>query len=67
MKSKTSGGSITNDSEYVRDLVCHEQDIKPKLLALQGAVQEGLDSGVSNRTVEENWAAAEGRHQANDG
>ena len=49
MKSKTSGGSITNDSEYVRDLVCRDQDIKSKLLELQGAVQEGLD--VMTRVV----------------
>ena len=33
----------------------------------QAAIQEGLDSGVSDRTVGEIWAEAEARHQAKNG
>ena len=40
---------------------------KSKLLALRAAIQEGLDSGDSDRTVGEIWAEAEARHQAKNG
>jgi antitoxin ParD1/3/4 len=67
IKSQTNDGEFTNDSEYIRDLVRRDQDQKSKLLALKAAIQEGLDSGVSDRTVGEIWAEAEARHQAKSG
>ena len=67
IKSQTIDGDFTNDSEYIRDLVRRDQDQKSKLLALKAAIQEGLDSGVSDRTVGDIWAEAEARHQAKGG
>ena len=67
IKSQTNGGEFTNDSEYIRDLIRRDQDQKSKLLALRAAIQEGLDSGDSDRTVGEIWAEAEARHQAKNG
>jgi antitoxin ParD1/3/4 len=58
IKSQTNGGEFTNDSEYIRDLIRRDQDQKSKLLALRAAIQEGLDSGDSDRTVGEIWAEA---------
>ena len=59
VKAQISSGDYTNDSEYFRDLVRRDQEQNTKFLALKRAIQEGLDSGVSNRTVAEIWEEAE--------
>ena len=59
IKSQISSGDYTNDSEYFRDLVRHDQNRNARLRALKDAIQEGLDAGVSERTVGEVWAEAE--------
>ena len=61
IKSQISNGDYTNDSEYFRDLSRLDYD---KLRALKTAVDKGLASGVSNRTVDEIWAEAERHYQA---
>ena len=67
IKLQTTSGEFTNDSEYIRDLIRRDRDQKSKLLALRAAIQEGLDSGVSDRTVGDIWAEAEARHQSKNG
>ena len=64
IKAQIADGDYTNDSEYFRDLIRRDQEQKGKFRALRSAIQEGLDSGVSDRTVGEIWAAAEARHTA---
>lgn len=61
IKSQISNGDYTNESEYFRDLIRRDQD---KFRALKTAVDKGLASGVSNRTVDEIWAEAERHYQA---
>jgi antitoxin ParD1/3/4 len=61
IKSQISNGDYTNDSEYFRDLIRRDQN---KFRVLQTAVEKGLASGVSNRTVDEIWAEAERHYQA---
>jgi len=61
IKTQISNGDYTNDSEYVRDLIRRDQN---KFRTLQTAVEKGLASGVSNRTVDEIWAEAERHYQA---
>ena len=61
VKSQISNGDYTNDSEYFRDLIRRDQD---KFRALKTAVEKGMASGVSNRTVDEIWAEAERHYQA---
>ena len=61
IKSQISNGDYTNDSEYLRDLIRRDQN---KFRVLQSAVEKGLASGVSNRTVDEIWAEAERHFQA---
>ena len=61
IKTQISNGDYTNDSEYFRDLIRRDQD---KFRALKTAVDKGLASGVSNRTVDEIWAEAERHYQA---
>ncbi|MCE2539090.1 MAG: hypothetical protein J4G16_01500 [Acidobacteria bacterium] len=42
---------FTNDSEYTRDLIRRDRERSTAFEALQAAVQEGLDSGPSDKTV----------------
>ena len=62
IKSQIEEGLYTNDSEYIRDLIRKDQESKQRLSELKLAIQEGIDSGVSNRTIEDIWKEAEQRH-----
>jgi antitoxin ParD1/3/4 len=67
VKAQIASGDYTNDSEYFRDLVRRDQERGTKLEALRDAVREGLESGVSERTVGEIWAEAEARYKSRNG
>lgn len=62
IKRQIEKGDYTNDSEYLRDLVRRDQADQQKLDELKNAIQEGLDSGLSDKTVDEIWREAEERH-----
>ena len=64
IKAQIANGDYTNDSEYFRDLIRRDQG---KFRALRAMIEEGIASGPSNRTVDEIWAEAEARYQANNG
>ena len=59
IKRQIAEGGFTNDSEYIRDLVRRDQEGQEKLSGLREAIAEGLDSGVSDRSLEEIWADGE--------
>ena len=61
IKTQIEAGCFTNDSEYIRDPIRRDQEQNAQFLALKHAIQEGLDSGVSNKTVGEIWEEAEQR------
>lgn len=63
VKARIASGDYTNDSEYFRALVRRDQERNSKLEALRDAVRDGLDSGISDRTVSEIWAEAEARYE----
>ena len=44
-------GGFADDSEYVRDLIRRDQEQDAGFQALEAAIREGVDSGVSDRTV----------------
>ena len=67
IKQQIEKGDYTNDSEYLRDLVRRDQSEQQKLDELRAALQEGLDSGISDKTVEEIWKGAEERHTQRNG
>ena len=50
IKAQIDSGDFTNDSEYIRDLIRRDQE-SAKLRTLKAAIQEGLASGVSDRSV----------------
>jgi len=64
IKAQVASGDYTNDSEYLRDLIRREQE---KTSALKAAIDEGLASGPSNRSLDDIWAAAESRYRASNG
>ena len=59
IKTQISSGDYTNESEYLRDLIRKDQAEHEKLLALQAAIQDGIDSGDSDRSVEDIWQEVE--------
>ena len=67
VKTQIENGDYTNDSEYFRNLVRRHQEQHAKMKTLKDSIQEGLDSGVSEKTVGELWAEAEARYKTRNG
>ena len=61
VKARIDSGDYTNDSEYFRDMIRRDQQESSEMLALKKAIQEGLEGGISKRSVREIWQEAE-RH-----
>ena len=61
MKSRIACGDYASDSEYVRDLIRRDQQENEKLLVLKAAIQEGYESGISQRGVKDIMAEVEER------
>ena len=64
IKSQIKCGKFTNDSEYIRDLIRRDQD-SATFQTLKDAIQEGLDSGISDRTVPQIMEDVEARLRSN--
>ncbi len=62
IKQQIKNGGYTNDSEYVRNLIRKDQEENQKLEELKFAIQQGIDSGISNRTVKDIWKDAGERY-----
>ena len=67
IKAQVESGQYGNDSEYFRDLLRSDEEQNAKFQALKAAIQEGLDSGVSDKTVLDVWREAEERYTAKHG
>lgn len=67
IKAQIAAGEYTNDSEYIRDLVRRDQEQNAKFNVLKQAIQEGLGSGISDKTVNDIWEEAEKRYRAKNG
>ncbi|MGB5830776.1 MAG: type II toxin-antitoxin system ParD family antitoxin [Thiohalocapsa sp.] len=64
IKAQIAAGEYTNDSEYIRDLVRRDQEENAKFQALKLAIQEGLNSGVSDKSVTDIMEEVEARLRA---
>ncbi len=64
IKAQIERGGFTNDSEYIRDLIRRDQE-SAKFRTLKDAIQDGLDSGESDRTVSQIMQEVETRLKAN--
>ena len=61
VKAQIAAGRFTNDSEYIRDLIRRDLERNTSFHSLQAAIREGLESGVSERTIPEIAQEAEAR------
>lgn len=64
IKSQISNGDFTNESEYIRALIRREQNNNAQFLRLKAELQKGLDSGISNRSIDEIMAAGKKRYES---
>ena len=55
VEAQVKGGEYANASDYIRDLIRHDQERRK---ALEAAIDEGLKSGRSRRKAEAVMAAA---------
>ncbi len=62
VEAQAKSGRYSNASDYVRDLIRRDQERAGKLTELQKLLTDGLESGVSDRTIDEVLNAA--REQA---
>jgi antitoxin ParD1/3/4 len=58
VETQVKGGAYANASDYIRDLIRHDQRQRE---ALQAAIREGLESGRSPRKAKDVMAAAKAR------
>ncbi len=61
VKAQIAAGRFANDSEYIRHLIRRDRQEKASFRVLQAAIREGLESGVSERTIPEFAQEAEAR------
>jgi len=48
---QAQSGRYGNASDYVRDLIRHDQERKDKIAHMQTLVDEALESGISDKSV----------------
>ena len=60
-EQRVAEGRYSSTSDYVRDLVRRDQENEEKLRRLQAAIDEGRNSGISGRTIED--IIADGRRR----
>lgn len=53
IKLQIQKGDFTNDSEYIRNLVRKDQAENQKLVELKNALDEGFNSGVSDKNIQD--------------
>ncbi|WP_394335245.1 type II toxin-antitoxin system ParD family antitoxin [Algoriphagus antarcticus] len=66
IKAQIEAGEFTNESEYVRHLIRSDQARNSKFVQLKAAIQAGIDSGVSERTIPEIMKEVEERMKADE-
>ena len=49
--ARTAAGGFADDSEYICDLIRRDQEQNAEFRALEAAIREGIDSGISDKTA----------------
>lgn len=65
VEDQAKGGKYGNASDYVRDLIRKDQERQDKIMQFQKLINDGLESGLSTRTVEELLVEARERARTN--
>ena len=58
VEARARTGRYSNASDYVRDLIRRDQERAAKLEELQRLITEGIESGISDRSMEDILRAA---------
>ncbi len=64
IKSLIEQGFYTNDSEYIRDIIRKDQEHRKRIVDLNEALIDGIDSGPSDATIDSIWEEALRDHNA---
>ncbi len=59
LKLVVAHGHYKDESDYVRDLVRRDQEKNQAFYLTKTAIHEGLESGISKRSIEDIWQQAE--------
>ncbi len=65
IKSQVDSGHYGNDSEYLRELIRHDQEYKHKIDLLRSALIAGEESGISERSMTDILNDVKERHSVN--
>lgn len=65
IKAQIEAGDYTNDSEYLRNLVRQDQANNSKFISLKTKLMEGLESGISNKSLPDIMKEVEAKLQKN--
>ena len=64
VKSLIEQGFYTNDSEYIRDIIRKDQERRKRIIDLNEALIEGIESGPTDATIDSIWEEAINEHNA---
>jgi len=53
VEAQAETGRYSNASDYVRDLIRRDQERQDKIAHMQGLVTQALESGVSDKSMDE--------------
>jgi len=62
VKSLIEQGFYTNDSEYIRDIIRQDQERRKRIVDLNEALIEGIESGPTDATIDSIWEEAINEH-----
>ncbi|MGV1906306.1 type II toxin-antitoxin system ParD family antitoxin [Agrobacterium cavarae] len=66
VETQAKTGRYSNASDYVRDLIRRDQVRAERVAAMQRHVEEGIASGIGNRTSDELFKVAVARVEVSD-
>ena len=58
VEAQAKDGRYANSSDYVRDLIRRDQRRDAELAEMEALIQEGIDSGMSDKSIEDIWREA---------
>lgn len=66
VEAQADTGRYSNASDYVRDLIRRDQERRGKIANMQHLVQEGLESGLSEKSMDQILDAARAQASRSD-
>lgn len=62
VEESVKSGRFANSSDYVRDLIRRDKDHNNAIAHMQVLITEGVESGVSDLSVDDVWDRVKQRH-----